>query len=81
MHLIELRSTPQGHAQYRLLVQKMHREIEKKYPKLASAMKFVDHAEYFWARGDSEARQRVKEEALEKTSSRIEHKANKTTAL
>ena len=64
-HLLELRTTPQGHAQYRLIGQMMHDEIAKKYPWLAAAMNFVDHNSYESARGDAEAHQRVKERKLE----------------
>jgi len=28
-------------------------------------MKFVDHEDYFWSRGDAEAKQRVKERLLD----------------
>jgi thymidylate synthase ThyX len=64
-HLLELRTTPQGHSQYRLVAQMMHKEMERVYPWLSRVMQFVDHADYESARGDSEARQRVKERALE----------------
>ena len=40
-HLIELRSTPQGHPSYRRIAQKMYFEIEKVHPNLARQMKFV----------------------------------------
>lgn len=65
MHLIELRTTPQGHASYRQVGQLMHQAIEARSPWRAAAMKFADHNAYESARGDSEARQRVKEAALE----------------
>lgn len=65
MHLLELRTTKQGHPQYRKLCQLMHEEIQKVSPWRASIMKFVDHNDYNSARGDSEARQRVKEQKLE----------------
>ncbi|MFH2063326.1 MAG: FAD-dependent thymidylate synthase [bacterium] len=64
-HLTELRTTPQGHASYRKVGQLMHRAIAARSPWRAAAMSFVDHNDYLWARGDSEARQRVKELALE----------------
>jgi hypothetical protein len=43
----------------------MHAEIQKVDPWRASIMNFVDHNSYDSARGDSEARQRVKEKMLE----------------
>jgi hypothetical protein len=45
MHLIELRSTPQGHPAYRRVAQEMHRLIAEKagHRALAEAMRFADH--------------------------------------
>jgi thymidylate synthase ThyX len=65
MHMLELRTTKQGHPQYRKLCQEMHKEINKVDPWRASIMSFVDHNSYESARGDSEARQRVKEQMLD----------------
>ena len=46
MHLIELRTTPQGHPAYRLVGQEMHRLIaeEAGHPAIAEMMRFVDHS-------------------------------------
>jgi thymidylate synthase ThyX len=46
MHLIELRSTPQGHPAYRRVAQRMHRLIEHEagHAAIAGAMRFVDHS-------------------------------------
>jgi thymidylate synthase ThyX len=66
MHMLELRTTKQGHPQYRKLCQEIHDEIKKIDPWRANIMNFVDHNSYDSARGDSEARQRVKERILEK---------------
>jgi thymidylate synthase ThyX len=46
MHLIELRSTPQGHPAYRTVAQEMHRLIAEKagHHALAEAMRFADHS-------------------------------------
>src|SRR5205814_7331132 len=44
MHLVELRSTPQGHPVYRRVAQRMHRLIEEVHPAIAAAMTFVDHS-------------------------------------
>lgn len=65
MHMIELRTTPQGHPSYRKVCQKMHDAVTTRSAWRGEAMKFADHADYASARGDSEARQRVKEAALE----------------
>lgn len=64
MHLVELRTGKQGHPSYRRVCQRMHRLLEMRHPLLAKAMTFVDHADYPWARADSEARQRLKERQL-----------------
>ncbi len=66
MHLLELRSTPQGHPSYRRLSQLMHSAIRERSAWRAEIMKFVDYNDYFWSRADSEAKQRVKEKILDK---------------
>jgi len=66
MHMIELRTTPQGHPSYRRICQMMHDAVTARSAWRGAAMKFADHNDYASARGDSEARQRVKEAALEK---------------
>lgn len=66
MHMLELRSTPQGHPNYRIAAQAMHKLIEDRSPWRAEMMKFVDHNDYYWSRADSEAKQRVKERELDK---------------
>lgn len=71
-HLLELRTTPQGHPGYRLLGQKMHAEIKKRAPWRAEQMKFVDYNQYGWARGDAEAKQRVKERQLDDQQAKTE---------
>jgi thymidylate synthase ThyX len=44
MHMIELRTTPQGHPAYRRICQTMHRLIalEAGHPAIAAAMSFAD---------------------------------------
>jgi thymidylate synthase ThyX len=44
MHVIELRTTPQGHPAYRRICQAMHRLIAARHPAIASAMTFADHS-------------------------------------
>ncbi len=53
-HLIELRSMPQGHIDYRSMVQKMFLEIKKVHPLFAEGMKFVDMSGGGLERLDSE---------------------------
>ncbi|MHB1535126.1 MAG: FAD-dependent thymidylate synthase [Acidimicrobiales bacterium] len=52
MHLWELRSSPQGHPEYRKVCQQMHRLLAEQAGHRATAalMRFVDHADY----GDEE---------------------------
>jgi thymidylate synthase ThyX len=44
MHLIELRSAPQGHPTYRRVAQRMHELIGEVHPTIAAAMVFADHS-------------------------------------
>src|SRR5262245_42534200 len=44
MHVIELRTTPQGHPSYRRICQAMHRLIAARHPAIAAAMTFADHS-------------------------------------
>jgi thymidylate synthase ThyX len=46
MHVIELRTSPQGHPSYRRVCQLMHRAIAEKagHQAIADAMRFVDHS-------------------------------------
>ena len=48
MHLLELRTSPQGHRSYRVVAQEMHQLIAEQagHRALAEAMKFVDHETY-----------------------------------
>lgn len=63
-HLMEIRTTPEGHPSYRHLVQEMHSELLKRDPSIAPLMEFVDHNDYFWSRAESESAQRRKENRL-----------------
>ena len=45
-HLIELRTIPQGHIDYRRVAQNMYNQINKVHPNLSKIMKFVDLKEY-----------------------------------
>ena len=55
-HLIELRTVPQGHPDYRKVAQKMFHSIKKKHPVLSEIMKYVDLNEYELERFESENR-------------------------
>ncbi|MFI5120162.1 MAG: FAD-dependent thymidylate synthase [Thermoanaerobaculia bacterium] len=56
VHLCELRSMPQGHPDYRLLVQEMWRKIEAVHPGLGPWGKFVNRDTYRLGRLQSEMR-------------------------
>lgn len=63
-HLCELRSSPQGHPNYRLVAQEMHRKITEVHPILGNAMKYVDHSDPGLERLSSEIRKRDKLEMM-----------------
>ncbi len=65
MHLVELRSGPQGHASYRWVAQEMHRLIGEGagHRSLAASMTFVDHDEPELERLDSERRAEQRRQA------------------
>ena len=65
MHLIELRSTPQGHPVYRRVAQQMHRLIDERagHHALAAAMRHVDYSNVELERLEAERRTEAKREA------------------
>lgn len=63
-HLIELRSVPQGHPDYRKVAQQMYRLIEKVHPNLAKGLKFVDLKDYALERFDAEKRKEIKKQTV-----------------
>jgi thymidylate synthase ThyX len=54
MHVIELRTAPQGHPAYRRVCQAMHRLIAERHPAIAAAMVFADHSEVALERLEAE---------------------------
>src|SRR6185437_7925817 len=46
MNLVELRTMPQGHPDYRFICQEMWRKIQEVHPALAEAGKFIDWQQY-----------------------------------
>ena len=56
MHVLELRTSPQGHPAYRQVCQEMHRLIAEQagHTTLAAAMAYVDHGTYDLERLESE---------------------------
>jgi thymidylate synthase ThyX len=58
MHVLELRTGPQGHPEYRQVCQEMHRLIAEQagHRAVADAMQFVDHGTYDLERLEAERR-------------------------
>ena len=65
VHIGELRTTPQGHPDYRLIVQEMWRKIGEVHPALAGCAKFIDWKTYRLGRLQSEMRTEYKKSAME----------------
>ena len=65
MHLIELRSSPQGHPAYRRVAHELHRLIaeEAGHTDIASAMSFVEHGEVDLERLEAERRTEARRRA------------------
>lgn len=65
-HLLELRTGPQGHRNYRLIGQELYRlMVARDGDRIRDMLKFVDLNDYDWPRGDAEAKQRAKVANLE----------------
>ncbi|MDE1814096.1 MAG: FAD-dependent thymidylate synthase, partial [Thaumarchaeota archaeon] len=56
VHLIELRTVPQGHQDYRKVAQEMFRAIKKVHPNLSNIIKFADMKSYSLERLEAEKR-------------------------
>ena len=67
VHLCELRSMPQGHPDYRVLVQEIWRRIEEAHPSLACWGRFVNRDAYRLGRLQSEMRSEYKRAQLEES--------------
>ena len=65
-HLIELRTVPQGHVDYRQVGQEMFDQIKKVHPTLSDIIKFVDLKKYDLERFESEKRTEAKRKNLKK---------------
>ena len=63
-HLIELRTIPQGHIDYRRVAQEMYKQINKVHPNISKIMKFVDLKEYDLERFESEKRTEEKRKKI-----------------
>ena len=69
MHVIELRTSPQGHPAYRRVCQHMHRLIAEVagHRAIAGAMRFVDHSEIELERLQEERRIEAKRQRASHT--------------
>jgi thymidylate synthase ThyX len=69
MHVLELRTAPQGHPAYRRVCQAMHRLIAEQagHRGLAEAMRFVDHSAVELERLEAERRSDARRRALSET--------------
>jgi thymidylate synthase ThyX len=56
VHLIELRTVPQGHQDYRKVAQEMYKAIKKVHPNLSNIIKFADMKSYKLERLEAEKR-------------------------
>ncbi len=65
-HLIELRTVPQGHIDYRRVAQQMFKEVNRVHPNLSKIIKFVDLKEYDLERFESEKRIEEKRKNLKR---------------
>jgi thymidylate synthase ThyX len=66
LHMVELRTMPQGHPDYRFICQEIWRRIQEVHPALAECGKFIDWKKYRLGRLQSEMRTQFKKSALEK---------------
>ncbi|HEX2013778.1 MAG TPA: FAD-dependent thymidylate synthase [Nitrososphaera sp.] len=59
-HMIELRTAPQGHPDYRAVCQKMYDEIKRVHPALSEGIKYVDMNTYKLERLNAEKKTDIK---------------------
>ena len=66
LHMVELRTMPQGHPDYRFICQEIWRKIQEVHPALAECGKFIDWKKYRLGRLQSEMRTEFKRSGFEK---------------
>jgi thymidylate synthase ThyX len=64
MHLVEIRSQPQGHPVYRRVAQEIHREIARVHPAIAAAFSYVSYEDVDLERLEAERRSEAKRTSL-----------------
>jgi thymidylate synthase ThyX len=67
MHVLELRTTPQGHPSYRRVCQEMHRLIRIHHPAIADAMMHVDASADELGRLEAERRSEARRRSAEQS--------------
>jgi thymidylate synthase ThyX len=65
VHIAELRTMPQGHPDYRSMVQEIVRKVEAVHPTLMAYAKFIDRKDYHLGRLQSEMRTEYKKSTLD----------------
>ena len=70
-HMVELRTAPQGHPDYRIVCQKIYNEIMRVHPQLAQGIKFVDMNRYQLERFDAEKKSEKKRQRVTETISGV----------
>jgi thymidylate synthase ThyX len=68
-HMIELRTAPQGHPDYRIACQKIYNEIKRVHPQLSQGIKFVDMNRYQLERFNAEKKSEKKKQQVTGTMS------------
>ena len=63
MWLVELRTTPQGHENYRWLAQQMFQRVQEVQPRLAQLMRFVNLEDYPLGRLAPEVKQELRKQS------------------
>jgi thymidylate synthase ThyX len=63
MWLVELRTTPQGHENYRWLAQQMFQRVQKVQPRLAQLIRFVNLEDYPLGRLTAEVKQELRKQS------------------
>jgi thymidylate synthase ThyX len=66
-HMIELRTVPQGHPDYRIACQKIYNEIKRVHPQLSQGIKFVDMNRYHLERFNAEKKSEKKKQQVTET--------------
>jgi thymidylate synthase ThyX len=70
-HMVELRTAPQGHPDYRIVCQKIYNEIMRVHPQLAQGIRFVDMNRYQLERFDAEKKSEKKRQRVTETVSGV----------